>query len=150
MASAALAGCASSGDSAGGSSQADAGQTTAQGSQEDTQEASSEAADGKVNLVFWTGLSGQAGEVIQQVVDDYNSSQDAVFVDLQYQGLLPGIPQQAENFHAHRSDRHRHAADAESADYNVMMAGVIIVMLPTLLLFTLGQKYILSGRWRER
>ena len=35
--------------------------------------------------------------------------------------------------------------DAESADYNVMMAGVIIVMLPTLLLFTLGQKYILSG-----
>ena len=86
MASAALAGCASSGDSAGGSSQADAGQTTAQGSQEDTQEASSEAADGKVNLVFWTGLSGQAGEVIQPVVDDYNSSQDAVFVDLQYQG----------------------------------------------------------------
>ena len=35
--------------------------------------------------------------------------------------------------------------DAESADYNVMMAGVIIVMLPTLLLFTFGQKYILSG-----
>lgn len=35
--------------------------------------------------------------------------------------------------------------DAESADYNVMMAGVVIVMLPTLLLFTLGQKYILSG-----
>ena len=34
---------------------------------------------------------------------------------------------------------------AESADYNVMMAGEIIVMLPTLLLFTLGQKYILSG-----
>ena len=86
MASAALAGCASSGDSAGVSSQADPGQTTAQGSQEDTQEASSEAADGKVNLVFWIGLSGQAGEVIQQVVDDYNSSQDAVFVDLQYQG----------------------------------------------------------------
>lgn len=35
--------------------------------------------------------------------------------------------------------------DAESADYNIMMAGVIIVMLPTLLLFTFGQKYILSG-----
>ena len=35
--------------------------------------------------------------------------------------------------------------DADSADYNVMMAGVIIVMLPTLLLFTLGQKHILSG-----
>ena len=35
--------------------------------------------------------------------------------------------------------------DAESADYNVMMAGVIIVMLPTLLLFTFGQKYMLSG-----
>lgn len=35
--------------------------------------------------------------------------------------------------------------DVESADYNVMMAGVIIVMLPTLLLFTFGQKYILSG-----
>lgn len=35
--------------------------------------------------------------------------------------------------------------DAESVDYNIMMAGVIIVMLPTLLLFTFGQKYILSG-----
>lgn len=35
--------------------------------------------------------------------------------------------------------------DAESADYNIMMAGVIIVMLPTLLIFTFGQKYILSG-----
>lgn len=44
------------------------------------------AADNKVNLVFWTGLSGQAGEVIQQVVDDYNNSQDEVFVELQFQG----------------------------------------------------------------
>lgn len=35
--------------------------------------------------------------------------------------------------------------DAEAADYNVMMAAVIIVMLPTLLIFTFGQKYILSG-----
>lgn len=35
--------------------------------------------------------------------------------------------------------------DAESADYNVMMAGVVIVLFPTLLIFTFGQKYILSG-----
>ena len=145
MASAALAGCASSGDSAGGSSQAEAGQTTAQGSQEDTQEASSEAADGKVNLVFWTGLSGQAGEVIQQVVDDYNSSQDAVFVDLQYQGSYQESLNKLKTSMRTVQIGIGMLLDAESADYNVMMAGVIIVMLPTLLLFTLGQKYILSG-----
>ena len=44
------------------------------------------AADGKETFVFWTGLSGQAGEVIQQVINDYNNAQDKVFVDLQYQG----------------------------------------------------------------
>lgn len=44
------------------------------------------AADDKVNLVLWTGLTGQAGEVIQQTIDNYNSSQDKVFVELQYQG----------------------------------------------------------------
>ena len=35
--------------------------------------------------------------------------------------------------------------NAESAEYNMMMAGVIVVMLPTVLIFVLGQKYILSG-----
>lgn len=44
------------------------------------------ASEKKTNLVFWTGLAGQAGEVIQQVVDNYNSSQDRVYVELQYQG----------------------------------------------------------------
>lgn len=47
---------------------------------------SASAADNKINLVIWTGLSGQPGEVIQQVIDDYNSSQDKVSVELQYQG----------------------------------------------------------------
>lgn len=34
--------------------------------------------------------------------------------------------------------------DAESADYNVMVAGVITVVLPTLLLLAFRQKHILS------
>ena len=80
MAASVMAGCASSGEetkSAGTDTQA------AANAQESSQ---AEGAEGKVNLVFWTGLSGQPGEIIQQVVDDYNSSQDKVFVDLQYQG----------------------------------------------------------------
>lgn len=44
------------------------------------------AAENKTDVVFWTGLSGSAGEVIQQVVDDYNDSQDKVKVELEYQG----------------------------------------------------------------
>lgn len=35
--------------------------------------------------------------------------------------------------------------NAEANDYNVMMAGAVVVMIPTILLFTFGQKYILSG-----
>mgnify|MGYP001623112708 FL=1 len=35
--------------------------------------------------------------------------------------------------------------NAEASEYNVMMAGVVIVMIPTILIFAFGQKYILSG-----
>ena len=76
MAASVMAGCASSGE-----------ETKSAGTDTPAEESSqAEGAEGKVNLVFWTGLSGQPGEIIQQVVDDYNSSQDKVFVDLQYQG----------------------------------------------------------------
>ena len=53
---------------------------------EEAESGGGEAADGKETFVFWTGLSGQAGEVIAQVINNYNHSQDKVFVDLQYQG----------------------------------------------------------------
>lgn len=55
-------------------------------SKADTVENSGSPGQDKVELVLWTGLAGQPGEVIQKVVDDYNGSQDKVFVELQYQG----------------------------------------------------------------
>lgn len=35
--------------------------------------------------------------------------------------------------------------NAESGEYNVMMAGIVVVMIPTILIFVFGQRYILSG-----
>lgn len=55
-------------------------------SKADTVENSGSTGQDKMELVLWTGLAGQPGEVIQKVVDDYNGSQDKVFVELQYQG----------------------------------------------------------------
>ncbi|OYQ66736.1 ABC transporter substrate-binding protein [Aerococcus sp. 1KP-2016] len=47
---------------------------------------SSEAAEGKTELVFWHGMGGSTGEALQSIVDGYNESQDEVFVNAQYQG----------------------------------------------------------------
>lgn len=39
-----------------------------------------------INLTFWHGFSGSAAEVLQTIVDQFNASQDRIFVDAQYQG----------------------------------------------------------------
>ncbi len=44
------------------------------------------AADGPVKIEFWHSMSSGTGELIQQIVDDYNASQDAVQVECIYQG----------------------------------------------------------------
>lgn len=40
----------------------------------------------KINLTFWHGFSGSAAEVLQTIVNNFNASQDRIFVDAQYQG----------------------------------------------------------------
>lgn len=77
MAVTAVAGCASENSG---------NKETAAASHVSSEASGSENPEGKETLVFWTGLSGQAGEVIQKAVENYNQSQNKVFVDLQYQG----------------------------------------------------------------
>lgn len=65
------------------------GSTTAQDpSGSKTAEASSvsDASGEKIEIVFWSALSGSLGEALQQVVDNYNASQDKVFVVNEFQG----------------------------------------------------------------
>ena len=40
----------------------------------------------KTKVVFWYSLEGTNAECIKQIVDDFNKSQDEIFVDAQYQG----------------------------------------------------------------
>ena len=44
------------------------------------------AAEGETELVFWHGMGGSTGEALQKIIDQYNESQDEVFVNAQYQG----------------------------------------------------------------
>lgn len=46
----------------------------------------SSTAEGKTELVFWHAMGGEIGNSLQTLVDDYNDSQDEVFVNAQYQG----------------------------------------------------------------
>src|SRR5699024_3968698 len=39
-----------------------------------------------VELVFWHGMGGNAGEALQRLVDEFNESQDGIIVNAQYQG----------------------------------------------------------------
>lgn len=49
--------------------------------------ASSASEDGDtIELTFWYGLSGGPGEELQGIIDEYNESQDKVFVNAQFQG----------------------------------------------------------------
>jgi len=44
------------------------------------------AAESKVEVVFWYSLSGANAEAISTMVDNFNNSQDKIFVNAQYQG----------------------------------------------------------------
>ena len=44
------------------------------------------AAEEKTTVVFWYSLEGANAECIKQIVNDFNKSQDKIFVDAQYQG----------------------------------------------------------------
>ena len=43
------------------------------------------AAD-KTTITFWHAMGGTNGEVLQQIVDDFNASQDEIEVKAEYQG----------------------------------------------------------------
>ena len=43
-------------------------------------------ADGRTNLVFWHSMGGRNGDVMARIVNNFNNSQDRIFVDAQFQG----------------------------------------------------------------
>ncbi len=44
------------------------------------------ADDGKITLEFWHSMGGTTGELVQEIVDEFNASQDEIFIDCIYQG----------------------------------------------------------------
>lgn len=46
----------------------------------------STASDEPINLEFWHSMGGSTGELIQEIVDEFNSSQSEIHVDCIYQG----------------------------------------------------------------
>ncbi|TDL55624.1 ABC transporter substrate-binding protein [Paenibacillus dendritiformis] len=42
--------------------------------------------DGRIKVTFWHAMSGNAGELIAKMANDYNASQDKYFVDAIFQG----------------------------------------------------------------
>lgn len=55
-------------------------------SSEGESSSTTEAAEGQTELVFWHGMGGATGESLQKIVDNYNTSQEDVFINAQYQG----------------------------------------------------------------
>ena len=43
-------------------------------------------AEDKTTVVFWYSLEGANADAIKEIVDRFNTSQDKIFVDAQYQG----------------------------------------------------------------
>ena len=43
-------------------------------------------AEGRIGVVFWTAFSEELGEAMQKLVDDFNASQEDIFVENQFQG----------------------------------------------------------------
>ena len=41
---------------------------------------------GKTELTLWHSFSGNAAKALQMIVDQFNTSQDRIYVDAQYQG----------------------------------------------------------------
>lgn len=50
------------------------------------EENGSGAAEGQTELVFWHGMGGNVGEALDTIVNDFNESQDEIYVEAQYQG----------------------------------------------------------------
>ncbi len=44
------------------------------------------ADDGKITLEFWHSMGGTTGELVQEIVDEFNASQEEIFIDCIYQG----------------------------------------------------------------
>ena len=49
---------------------------------------SSSDASGKTTITMWHAMGGVNGEALQEMVDDFNASQDEVQVNIEYQGKL--------------------------------------------------------------
>ncbi|OUP55280.1 ABC transporter substrate-binding protein [Butyricicoccus pullicaecorum] len=49
-------------------------------------DAQTQEADGPISLEFWHSMGGTTGEVVQEIVDEFNASQDDIHVDCIYQG----------------------------------------------------------------
>ena len=49
----------------------------------------SSAGDGPVTIEFWHSMGSTTGELIQEIVDEFNASQDEVYVEAIYQGDTP-------------------------------------------------------------
>ncbi|CAA9433233.1 MAG: Glycerol-3-phosphate ABC transporter, substrate-binding protein UgpB [uncultured Rubrobacteraceae bacterium] len=45
-----------------------------------------EEAEGRTRVVFWTAFDAKNGEAMQKLVDDFNASQEDIFVENQFQG----------------------------------------------------------------
>ncbi|MDK7049763.1 ABC transporter substrate-binding protein [Aerococcus sanguinicola] len=52
----------------------------------DSGQANSADSEGKTELVFWHGMGGETEKALDELVADFNNSQDEVFVNAQYQG----------------------------------------------------------------
>ena len=44
------------------------------------------AGDGPVTIEFWHSMGSTTGELLQEIVDEFNASQDDVYVEAIYQG----------------------------------------------------------------
>jgi len=44
------------------------------------------AAEGRIRVVFWSAFSEELGKAMQKLVDDFNASQEDIFVENQFQG----------------------------------------------------------------
>lgn len=88
----AFAGCSS------GTTSSTAGTSSAAGEESATQSeaASDEGSGEKTTVQFWHSMSGTNGDLINQLVSDYNASQDAVEVVATYQGSYADAAAKAE------------------------------------------------------
>ena len=46
----------------------------------------SEEAEGRTRVVFWSAFAEENGEALQKLVDDFNASQEDIFIENQFQG----------------------------------------------------------------